>query len=84
MILISFKVFSVDESFKNFLYIFSENVNTHVSLRKCTRKEKKLKVKLCLNKTLLKSIKKKTLCLKICIKISINRFLINIKITASH
>ena len=34
-------------------------LNTHAPLRKYTRKEKKLKVKPWLNKTLLKSIKKK-------------------------
>ena len=55
----SFEDFSVDESFENFLNIFADIVNTHAPLRKCTRKEKKLKVKPWLNKTLLKSIKKK-------------------------
>ena len=55
----SFENFSVDESFENFLNIFADIVNTHAPLRKCTRKEKKLKVKPWLNKTLLKSIKKK-------------------------
>ena len=55
----SFEDFGVDESFENFLNIFADIVNTHAPLRKCTRKEKKLKVKPWLNKTLLKSIKKK-------------------------
>ena len=41
----SFEDFSVDESFENFVNIFADIVNTHVPLRKCTRKEKKLKVK---------------------------------------
>ena len=55
----SFEDFSVDESFENFLNIFADIVNIHVPLRKCTRKETKLKVKSWLNKTLLKSIKRK-------------------------
>ena len=42
---ISFEDFSVDESFENFLNIFADIVNTHAPLKKCTRKEKKLKVK---------------------------------------
>ena len=55
---INFEDFSVDESLENFLNIFADIVNIHPILRKCTRKEKKLKVKSWLNKTLLKSIKK--------------------------
>ena len=55
----SFEDFNVDESFKIFLIIFDDIVNTHAPLRKCTRKKKKLKVKPWLNKTLLKSIKRK-------------------------
>ena len=55
----NFEEFSVDENFNNFLNIFADIVNTHAPLRKCTRKEKELKVKTWLNKTLLKSIKKK-------------------------
>ena len=55
----SFEDFSVDKSFENFLNIHAFADNTHAPLRKCTRKEKKLKVKPWLNKTLLKSIKKK-------------------------
>ena len=39
-----------------------------------SRKEKKLKVKPWLNKTLLKSIKRKNRCLKTCIKILISNF----------
>ena len=49
---ISFKNFSEEESFKNFLNIFVDIVNTYAPLRKCTRK-KKLKVRPWLNKTLL-------------------------------
>ena len=55
----SFGDFSTDESFQNFLNMFADILNTHATLRKYTRKEKKLNVKPWLNKTLLKSIKKK-------------------------
>ena len=56
---ISFEDFNVDESFENFLNIFADIVNTHAPLRKCTRKENKLKVKPWLNKILLKLIHRK-------------------------
>ena len=55
----SFEYFSINESFENFLNIFPDIVNTHAPLKKCTKKEKKLKVKPWLNKTLLESIKRK-------------------------
>ena len=55
----SFEEFSVDEIFENFLNIFADIVSTHIPLRKCTRKEKKLKIEPWLNKILLKSIKRK-------------------------
>ena len=54
----SFEDFNVDESFENFLNIFADIVNTHAPQRKCTTKEKKLKVKPWLNKSILKSIKR--------------------------
>ena len=50
---------AIDTQFNNFVSVFNDAVNTHASLRKATRKEKRLQSKPWLTAALLKSIKSK-------------------------